>query len=58
MIINKSSFERGFGYGVIYKSEHVDLKIILKNPTTKVCLHNIFSVNFQVRLNIIPIIFV
>lgn len=25
MIINKASFERGFGYGSIYKSEFVDL---------------------------------
>jgi len=26
MVINKASFERGFGYGSIYKSEFVDLK--------------------------------
>ena len=36
MIINKSSFERGFGHGCIYKSEHVDLKAVLRNPTTQV----------------------
>lgn len=26
MVINKASYERGFGYGTIYKSEFVDLK--------------------------------
>ena len=26
MVINKASFERGFGHGTIYKSEFVDLK--------------------------------
>jgi DNA-directed RNA polymerase I subunit RPA2 len=26
MIINKASFERGFGYGCIYKSEFIDLR--------------------------------
>ena len=31
MIINKSSFERGFGYGTIYKSDFVDLKEMQKN---------------------------
>lgn len=25
MVINKSSYERGFGHGTIYKSEFVDL---------------------------------
>ncbi len=36
MIISKSAFERGFGHGCIYKSEHVDLKYVLKNPQTQV----------------------
>ena len=26
MIINKASFERGFGYGSIYKTEFIDLR--------------------------------
>lgn len=26
MVINKASYERGFGHGSIYKSEFVDLK--------------------------------
>jgi DNA-directed RNA polymerase I subunit RPA2 len=25
MMINKASFERGFGYGMIYKTESIDL---------------------------------
>lgn len=35
MIISKSSFERGFGHGVVYKSDHIDLKILLKNAATQ-----------------------
>jgi DNA-directed RNA polymerase I subunit RPA2 len=35
MIISKSAFERGFGHGVVYKSEHVDLKFILRNTQTQ-----------------------
>ena len=30
MILNKSSFERGFGHGSVYKSEFIDLKEISK----------------------------
>lgn len=36
MIISKPAFERGFGHGCIYKSEHVDLKFVLQNPQSKV----------------------
>lgn len=36
MIISKSAFERGFGHGCIYKSEHIDLKYVLKNTKTQV----------------------
>ncbi|XP_035705824.1 DNA-directed RNA polymerase I subunit RPA2 isoform X2 [Folsomia candida] len=35
MIISKSAFERGFGHGCIYKSEHIDLKYVLKNTKTQ-----------------------
>jgi len=35
MIISKTSFERGFGHGCIYKSEHIDLKTVLQNPSTQ-----------------------
>lgn len=46
MIISKSAFERGFGYGCIYKSEHIDLKYVLRNTQTQVCsLFNIFLCN-------------
>lgn len=40
MIISKSAFERGFGHGCIYKSEHIDLKFILKNTQTQVSLQS------------------
>jgi DNA-directed RNA polymerase I subunit RPA2 len=36
MIISKSAFERGFGHGCIYKSEHIDLKYVLQNTSTQV----------------------
>ena len=36
MIISKSAFERGFGHGCVYKSEHVDLKLVLQNTGTQV----------------------
>ncbi|CAL8147571.1 unnamed protein product [Orchesella dallaii] len=35
MIISKSSYERGFGHGCVYKSEHIDLKFLLKNTDTQ-----------------------
>lgn len=35
MIISKTSYERGFGHGCIYKSEHIDLKTVLANQTTQ-----------------------
>lgn len=31
MIINKSSFERGFGHGYVYKTEVVDLREVWLN---------------------------
>src|SRR5882672_10746409 len=33
MILNKSSHERGFGYGTIFKSQIVDLKEVVKGST-------------------------
>jgi len=39
MIISKSAFERGFGHGCIYKSEHIDLKYVLQNTTTQVTFY-------------------
>ncbi|KAJ2900304.1 hypothetical protein IWW38_000563 [Coemansia aciculifera] len=38
MILNKSSFERGFGYGSIYKTEYIDLGIFRK-PGDAITLH-------------------
>jgi len=38
MIINKSSYERGLCHGCVYKSEHIDLKYVLRNPTTVVSI--------------------
>lgn len=36
MVINKSSYERGFGHGTIYKSEFIDLNdkksYFVRNP--------------------------
>jgi hypothetical protein len=46
MIISKSAFERGFGHGVVYKSEHVDLRLVLQNMSTQVILRLVLKVAF------------
>lgn len=46
MIISKSAFERGFGHGCVYKSEHIDLKYVLRNTQTQVS-QNFYLVHMQ-----------
>lgn len=52
MIINKASFERGFGYGCIYKTEYIDLRELSKTSKASF-LFGIITTESKIRLKTI-----